>query len=69
MKKYKINKNKLKRNIFIIILLILLFAYFKIIDIKTNENLAKYNDFVEYAKQKNILLTQENYNEFLKIEK
>lgn len=64
-RKYKLNLNKIKRNILIIILTILSILYIKYINTYTNKNIKSCQAFSEYAKNNGIALTQNNYNTYL----
>ena len=64
-KKYKLNFKKIKRNIFILLLLILSIYYINFMNQNTNENIKKCQAFTEYAQQNNISLTQDNYKIYL----
>lgn len=63
---YKLNYNKILRNISILLLITLIIIYIKVISANTSDQLQKVSDFTDYAKSSGISLTQANYKEFIK---
>lgn len=65
MKKYKLNYKKITRNIFILIFAIITIILIKNNINKTNEQMGKYNSFVEFAKSEGLEITENNYKNFI----
>lgn len=66
MKKCKLNLKKIKRNIFILIILILTALYIGKMQEHTKKNFESVQSFTDYAKANGIALTDSNYREFIK---
>lgn len=64
-KKYKLNIRKIKRNILVLLFLILSIYYINFMNNYTNINLKSCQAFSEYAERNSITLTQDNYKTFL----
>lgn len=63
--KIKLNYKKIKRNILIIIFVILAIKYIQIISNYNNTKLERYAHFVEYAKDNDIAITKTNYESYI----
>jgi len=66
MKRYKLNYKKIKRNILILIILILTALYIGKMQEQTENKIESVQAFTEYAKERGLALTDSNYKEFLK---
>ena len=66
MKKYKLNLKKIKRNVFILLFLILTALYIGKMQEHTKKNFESVQAFTDYAKEHGIALTDSNYKEFIK---
>ena len=64
--RYKINYNKIIRNILILFILCLIVLYFILINNRTLKNIESVKAFSEYAKSNGIQLTEDNYKNFIK---
>lgn len=62
----KLNKSKIKRNIIIIIFLILTIKYISFMNNYNKKVFAVYVDFVNYAQKNDIAITQVNYESYIK---
>ena len=65
MKKYKLNYKKIKRNILIIMIILIFTLYIKTMSNYTSNNLKSCQEFSEYAQKYNIPLTQGNYINYI----
>jgi hypothetical protein len=65
IKKYRLNLRKVKRNILILLFLILSISYVNFMNTYTNENIKNCQAFTKYAQQNGISLTQDNYKIYL----
>lgn len=61
----KLNYKKIKRNILIIIFVILAIKYMQIMSNYNNTKLKRYAHFVEYAKNNDIVITKMNYESYI----
>ena len=64
--RYKIDYNKVIRNIFILFILYLIVLYFISINNRTLKNIESVKAFSEYAKSNGLQLTEDNYKNFMK---
>lgn len=64
--KIKLNKRKIKRNILIIIFIILIIKYVGFMNNYNKKAFAVYDNFVNYAEQNGLTISQENYKAYLK---
>lgn len=64
--KIKLNKRKIKRNILIIIFTILIVKYVGFMNNYNKKAFAVYDNFVNYAEQNGLTISQENYKAYLK---
>lgn len=64
--KYKMNLKKIKRNVFILLFLILTALYIGKMQEQTENKIESVQAFTEYAKEHGIALTDSNYKEFMK---
>lgn len=62
----KLNKKKIKRNILIIIFIILVIKYIGFMNNYNKKVFAVYDDFVNYAQKNDIAITQANYESYIK---
>lgn len=62
----KLNKRKIKRNIIIIIFLILTIKYIGFMNNYNKKVFAVYDDFVNYAELNELTVNQENYKNYIK---
>ena len=62
----KLNKRKIKRNVIIIIFLILTIKYISFMNNYNKKVFAVYDDFVNYAQKNDIAITQANYESYIK---
>lgn len=62
----KLNKRKIKRNVIIIIFLILTIKYIGFMNNYNKKVFAVYDDFVNYAQKNDIAITQANYESYIK---
>lgn len=62
----KLNKRKIKRNILIIIFTILIIKYVGFMNNYNKKAFAVYDNFVNYAKQNELTISQENYKAYIK---
>lgn len=62
----KLNKKKIKRNILIIIFIILVIKYISFMNNYNKKVFAVYDDFVNYAQKNDIAITQANYESYIK---
>lgn len=62
----KLNKRKIKRNILIIIFTILVIKYVGFMNNYNKKAFAVYDNFVNYAKQNELTINQENYKAYIK---
>lgn len=62
----KLNKRKIKRNIIIVIFLILIIKHISFMNNYNKKVFAVYNDFVSNAKQNELTISQENYKNYIK---
>lgn len=64
--KIKLNKRKIKRNILIIIFTILIIKYVGFMNNYNKKAFAVYDNFVNYAEQNGLTISQENYKAYIK---
>lgn len=64
--KIKLNKRKIKRNILIIIFTILIVKYVGFMNNYNKKAFAVYDNFVNYAEQNGLTISQENYKAYIK---
>lgn len=64
--KIKLNKRKIKRNILIIIFIILIIKYVGFMNNYNKKAFAVYDNFVNYAEQNGLTISQENYKAYIK---
>lgn len=64
--KIKLNKRKIKRNILIIIFTILIIKYVEFMNNYNKKAFAVYDNFVNYAEQNGLTISQENYKAYIK---
>lgn len=62
----KLNKRKIKRNILIIIFTILIIKYVGFMNNYNKKAFAVYDNFVNYAEQNELTISQENYKAYIK---
>jgi hypothetical protein len=62
----KLNKRKIKRNVIIIIFLILTIKYIGFMNNYNKKVFAVYDDFVNYAELNELTVNQENYKNYSK---
>ena len=62
----KLNKRKIKRNILIILFIILVIKYISFMNNYNKKVFAVYDDFVNYAQKNDIAITQANYESYNK---
>lgn len=62
----KLNKRKIKRNILIILFIILVIKYISFMNNYNKKVFAVYDDFVNYAQKNDIAITQANYESYIK---
>lgn len=62
----KLNKKKIKRNVIIIIFLILTIKYIGFMNNYNKKVFAVYDDFVNYAELNELTVNQENYKNYIK---
>lgn len=63
--KIKLNKRKIKRNILIVIFLILAIKYMQFINNYNKEVFADYQEFVSYSKNNNLSVSKDNYKNYI----
>lgn len=61
----KLNKRKIKRNILIILFIILVIKYISFMNNYNKKVFAVYDDFVNYAQKNDIAITQANYESYI----
>lgn len=61
----KLNKRKIKRNIIIIIFLMLTIKYISFMNNYNKKVFAVYDDFVNYAQKNDIAITKMNYESYI----
>lgn len=64
--KIKLNKRKIKRNILIILFTILIVKYVGFMNNYNKKAFAVYDNFVNYAEQNGLTISQENYKAYIK---
>lgn len=62
----KLNKRKIKRNILIILFTILIIKYVGFMNNYNKKAFAVYDNFVNYAEQNGLTISQENYKAYIK---